>query len=216
MSLQAYLPFLVLALLMTVVALIWAVGFDARDLALMVCLIFPVLVGVVSLAVNRMALENLGGQSEDRLSDLEQALISLSHMNAQLIALVFAWGGAAMLGSYTLTRLWWWHSWQYGLGMLAVGIGVWFYASLLNRDGSMLRTKGVLNATAWMSLCQGIGAIVGLVFLAMSGKIEAGRADWVANIIFMTGGSGIACLSLVAAFTHWRAGRVGPAPLIGA
>ncbi|MEO1544915.1 MAG: hypothetical protein AAFR75_12980, partial [Pseudomonadota bacterium] len=73
MSLQAYLPFLVLALLMTVVALIWAVGFDARDLALMVCLIFPVLAGVVSLAVNRMALENLGGQSDDRLAGLEQA-----------------------------------------------------------------------------------------------------------------------------------------------
>lgn len=120
------------------------------------------------------------------------------------MGLVFSWGGVAMLAIYTLSGIWWWHSWQYGLGMLFIGMGLWVFAALLDREGSTFRSQRVLNLTAWMAFAQGLAAVAGLVFLGLSGKIEAGRADWAANIIFLTGGSGIAVLSLLAAATYWR------------
>ncbi|MEO1207414.1 MAG: hypothetical protein AAFV45_13900 [Pseudomonadota bacterium] len=216
MSLHAYLPIMMLALLMSVVAMIWSVGADARDLTLMIGLMFPACVILVAIAINRRPFEHTAWTHSGSEAQALPVAVSLSQTNARLMALVYAWGGAAMLGCYTLTRLWWWHSWQYGLGMLAIAAGLSVYAWTLGRGGSRLGSPSYLNATAWMSVGQAVAAVAGLAFLMSSGKVEAGRADWAANTIFLTGGLGIACLSVLAAFTHWRISRARPAPLIGA
>src|SRR5690606_7124014 len=53
--------------------------------------------------------------------------------NAKLMALVWAWGAAAMAGVYTLGGLRWQHDWQYGSGMALIALFTWGFGLSIAR-----------------------------------------------------------------------------------
>ncbi len=201
MSLHAYRPIIVLLLVVSIIALVWAVGTGGKELTFAIAAVFPLVVTAIAGVANWRALT--GGVGPDRID-----LADTSQRNAQLMAFIFAWGGLAMFAVYTLTQLWWFHSWQYGLAMLALAAGLFAYAHLLEDETSALRRPALVSGAAWLALVQGIAAVVGLAFLFSTGKLFiAGRTDWPANLIFVCGGIGIAVVSLVAAGAAWRLSR---------
>jgi hypothetical protein len=124
--------------------------------------------------------------------------------NARLMALGYAWGGAAMLSIYTLTGLRWQHAWQYGLTMTLFAVGLLAYGAAIRPSDSPLRRPNALGAVFALTVLQGAGAALGLAFLVMSGKIWGHRSDWAANHIFFAGGLALVAISAIAAYTQHR------------
>lgn len=118
-------------------------------------------------------------------------------LNARAMAVVYAWGGSSMLTAYYLTPLFWHHAWQYGGAMLLVAAALHFYAAALAQPGSPARAPRTMIAAEWLTAVQGVAAIAGVLALIVSGKLTTGKPDWVANIIFISGGL---CLGTVSAF----------------
>lgn len=205
MSVQALLPLTLLVLFMSVIGMIWSVGKGAEGLTFTLAALFPVFVVLVGLGLNlRSSLAADGGHE----AAMESATIEASRTNSLLMALVYAWGGLAMFGIYTLTPLWWFHSWQYATAMLVIAAALWIYQSLMGHEGSPLRRPGWMSAAAWASLAQAVAVAGGLMFLLGSSKFyEPGRTDWAANQIFVAGGAALFCLSLIAAAGYWRVSR---------
>lgn len=122
--------------------------------------------------------------------------------NTRLAGLVYAWGGAAMFGVYTLSGLWWRHGWQYGLAMVLASAALFAVARLIggaSRPGP--GPMGLAPAKALLVNCltfaHGLAAAAGLVFLIGTGKLWAGKSDWAANHIFLAGGIAIVAICLV-------------------
>lgn len=117
---------------------------------------------------------------------------------ADLIAATWAWAGAAMLACYYLTDLSWQHAWQYGAGMLLIAALVWQYARWRMVPGSRFADDTMVRAAHWMTRTQGLAALAGVVILALSGKLDAGKQDWAANVVFVAGGLAIFAVSMAA------------------
>lgn len=124
--------------------------------------------------------------------------------NAVLMALTFGWGAFAMLCVYALTALWWWHSWQYGSGMLGIALVLLAYAWLVSRPERVPGGLSFLDLGAALGVMASIGAAVGLSFLFLSDKLLSVKPDWPANHIFVAGGIAISVLSMIAAVSHVR------------
>ncbi|HUS97973.1 MAG TPA: hypothetical protein VMX97_14695 [Hyphomicrobiaceae bacterium] len=122
--------------------------------------------------------------------------------NAQLLALVYCWGGLAMLGCYYLTSLHWQHAWQYGAGMMLIGLAIYMYARALRQPGSVARSPRSMLAMERLTAAQGWGAIAGLTFMVVSGKLWSGKTDWAANAVFLAGGVAVAALSAFGVLTQ--------------
>jgi len=73
---------------------------------------------------------------------------------------------------------------------------------------SPARQPNWLIAVQRLTMAQAAAAIVGILFLIVSGKLTAGKADWVANVIFVTGGVTIAALSALSVHTQRRLMRL--------
>lgn len=210
MSLQSIAPPLVLLMVMTSIAMVWAVGLGSRNLAFAFAALFPSLIVLAAAALNWRAFSQSPPSRDNKpglaasSADRRLTAVDASVCNAQLMAFVFIWGGVAMFAVYTLADIWWWHSWQYGLAMLAIGAGLFAYAGLMGQETSSLREPGALNAGAYLAVVQAIGASIGLVFLLNSGKLAVGRVDWPANHIFIVGGLAIIVISAIAAAVHFR------------
>ncbi len=132
--------------------------------------------------------------------------LAAARVNAWLMTGVFAWGGAAILGGYYLTGLFWHHAWQYGLGMWLVALGLAVYARRLASVDAVFAQPLFLKRAASLALLQGVAAAVGLAFLIGSGKLSAGKSDWLANHVFLAGGVMITVISLLAARAQLRGG----------
>jgi hypothetical protein len=57
-------------------------------------------------------------------------------------------------------------------------------------------------------MAQGFAAAVGVLILIVSGKLTAGKGDWIANLVFVAGGVAIAALSALSVRTQRRLMRL--------
>ena len=129
---------------------------------------------------------------------------------ARLMAAAWAWAGVAMLACYYLTDLSWQHAWQYGAGMLLITGLVLAYARARLVPGSRFAASSMVRAASWMTQLQGIAAMAGVVVLALSGKLDAAKQDWAANVVFVAGGLAIFALSMAALRAERRSGLSDP------
>lgn len=195
MALQPLIPGLVVVMVASIAMLVWAVGENARDLTLIASLTFPAAAVLIALIVNRVLPK---GQPIDEVHEP----IFASRRNARLMAMIYAWGAAAIFAVYSLTQLWWWHSWQYGSAMAFIACCLLIYVNRMeNLDSPLVRPR-MLDAAATLALVQAIAIIAGLAFLIGSGKLDSTKPDWPANYVFVGGGLGLMLVSLVAARTH--------------
>lgn len=195
MSLQPLIPGLVVVMVASIAMLVWAVGENARDLTLIASLAFPAAAVLVALIVNRVLPK---GQPIDEAHEP----IFASRRNARLMAMIYAWGAAAIFAVYSLTQLWWWHSWQYGSAMAFIACGLLIYVNRMENLQSPLVQPRMLDAAATLALIQAGAIVVGLAFLIASGKLGSTKPDWPANYVFVGGGVGLMLISLIAARTH--------------
>ncbi len=142
----------------------------------------------------------------DRHSD--DAAVDAAIRNTRLLALGYLWGALALFMVYRLTPLRWQHGLQYGAGMALVAWLIQLYVHFLVQPGSRLRGPSALDKAMWLSVLHGVGALGGLGFLVLSGKINSIKDDWAANAVFLAGGIMIVALSLVSAYTHKWLSRV--------
>jgi hypothetical protein len=198
MPLRPLLPALLLALVMSVVVGVLAVGRDSGF--------------TLALAVSLFALQMLFALVRSNApfwspdpEDPQDATIALCvRRNTLLAALVYAWGAAAVLAIYSLSGLNWRHWWQYGAAMALVSIGVFIYAHLLTDEHGAYRTPKALNALMGLTVVQGLAVSVVIVYLVGWGKLVTQRSDWAANYVFVTGSVTLAVLSAISVLTYLR------------
>lgn len=128
--------------------------------------------------------------------------LSAVQRSANAAALVYAWGGGAMLGVYSLSGLSWEHGWQYGLAMALIAAGIFAYGRGIGAEpGAAVRARR-LRWASWLTALHGLAAVGALVFLVSSGKLWSGKSDWAANHIFLAGGLAIAAICAVSVATQ--------------
>ncbi len=203
MSLQRVLPWLVLALFASVIAMIVGVGRDQSWVTGSAAGIFAALVVAIGLGLN----QPLWRLDAYRITP-EAAPVS-ARRNAKLMALTWAWGAAAMAGVYMLGGLRWQHAWQYGSGMVLIAIFTWFFGAASARAERPAMRQMLLLRGLQLTILQGVAAAGGVVYLLATGKLTTFRPDWAANQIFLAGGIAIVALSAMAVMTQRRLSRIG-------
>lgn len=202
MSLQPLMPILVLLLVMSAGSFAWFAGQSQVAVASAVANLFALLMVFIGLRTNRP----LWRMPAERIK-AEAAPIA-ARRNARLIALVYAWGAAAMFAVYQLVGFRWQHGWQYGAGMALIAAVIFLYAHKLGDPASGLRRPGSLNSVLKLTVLHGAAAAMGLAFLFTSGKLKSPKGDWPANLIFMAGGLAVVMLSAIAVYTQMQMKRV--------
>ena len=137
-----------------------------------------------------------------------QALIASTHLSA----LVYAWGAAALLLVYSVSGLNWQHGWQYGLAMALIAAGMVYYVKLLGQGRPDLVSESAIDRAVMLAAAQGVAVSLVLLWLVASGKILSPRADWAANLIFVSGGMGIVCLCAFLTKTYHDLTRAKDSP----
>jgi hypothetical protein len=198
MPLRPLLPALLLALVMSVVVGVLAVGRNSGLTLGLAVALFAVQMLFALLRTNAP----FWSANARALRDTSIALCV--RRNTLLAALVYAWGAAAILALYSLSSLSWRHWWQYGAAMALVAAAVFLYAQLLTDENGTYRTPLALNALMWLSVAQGLAVTGVLIYLVASGKLFTMRSDWAANYVFATGSVTLAALSLVSVLTYLR------------
>lgn len=201
MTLQPLIPGLVVVMVASIATIVWAVGEGDRALTFAGSLAFPAAAILVSLIINLPL-----WRRAQRRADANDA-IHASRRNARLMALVYAWAAASMFAIYSLTELWWWHSWQYGLAMAFIACCLLTYAERMKDLSSALVQPRALDATAMLALVQAAALTGGIAFLIGSGKLASSKPDWPANLVFIGGGIGLILVSSIAAYTHRKLRR---------
>jgi len=205
MPLRPLLPALLLALVMSIVVGVLAVGRDSG---------FTLALAVALFALQMLfALVRTNAPFWRPDAELPQdATIALCvRRNTLLAALVYAWGAAAILALYSLSALNWRHWWQYGAAMALVALGVFVYAHMLTDEDGSYRTPKALNALTGLSVAQGFAVTGVLIYLVGWGKLFTPRSDWAANYVFAAGSVTLAVLSAISVLTYLRLkGRLRP------
>jgi hypothetical protein len=118
----------------------------------------------------------------------------MASRNASLLALGYSWAAASMLAVYLLTPLRWQHGWQYGLGMALIAALIYGAGQRIPGHWTPQSSRRLIG----MSLLHGWAASAGLFWLIYTGKMLSPKADWAANVVFVTGAIAIAGLSAIA------------------
>ena len=202
MALEPFMPVLLAAMVLSVVAMVWAVGEQLTLVSGVAVAMLFVVVAISAMVFNRPFWQKTA-------SDDGNLLVQAARGNAWLMVLTYSWGAIAMLAIYSLTSIWWWHSWQYGLMMAVLALLLIGFVALLGSERwALFRNAPMLDVTAWLSLAQAAAAGAGLTYLTTSGKLLQQRSDWPANHIFVAGGAAIIVVSLIAVYTHWRLRKI--------
>lgn len=189
-------PLLIVTSVAGTVAMVWAAEIGAKPVSLFCAMVVAAVVSVVGVRSNALAWNRDSPPSGDEG-------LEISRSNAGLMALMYAWGGVTLFAVYSLSGLWWWHSWQYALGMLGIAIGLTVYLRMLASPDGVLARPYLLDTAAVLALMQAAGAAGGLMFLVWYGKLASENVDWPANHVFVAGGVAIVVVSVAAAFTRF-------------
>jgi len=198
MSLTPLVPFLAVGLILSVTGMVHGAGRNDANFTALCAICFIASVVVAALFINA----NAWRKSE--ASEKASATASSVRRNARLAGLLYTWGAAALFAIYSLSDLTWRHSWQYGLGMAIIGIGIFIYVYRLGAS------KPSALPPLYLTVLHGLAAVSGLTYLIGTGKLQTVKSDWAANEVFLWGGFGIVVLcilSLITQVLHTRARR---------
>ncbi len=191
MSFVTILPWVLIAVLLSVLSMVYGVSHGSTDLPYWSALAFAIFIVALSYAINRRYWR--AGQAG---SDGKTYSISLAAArNARLMGVCYVWGAVALMAIYSLTQLRWQHGWQYALGMALFGVTGFVFASKLKRE-DLNQYDLVFRVARFLTIIQGIGAVLGLVYLVAMGKMSSVHDDWAANQVFLFGGIAIVLLSV--------------------
>lgn len=140
----------------------------------------------------------------ESLAGPERHPLVAARRNTRLAALTYAWAALAMQALYTtsLTGLRWHHGWQYAIAFALMAFIAFFYARSLGLGTGASSRPRLERMAAPLAIGQGIAAACGLAYLAGTGKLLSIRADWAANIVFVSAALAIMILSAVSLRTH--------------
>jgi hypothetical protein len=198
MPLRPLLPAMLLALVMSIIVGVLAVGRDSGFTLALAVALFALQMLFAMVRTNAPFWHADANTETGR-----DAIISLCvRRNTLLAALVYAWGAAAILAIYSLSGLNWRHWWQYGAAMALVAAAVFVYAYLLTDEHGAYRAPKALNALMGLTVVQGLAVTGAFVYLVGWGKLVSQRSDWAANYVFATGSLTLAVLSLISVLTY--------------
>lgn len=190
---------------MTVAAIILGAAMSNQALAALAGGLFTLVAMVAGWRFAAVASDESRNPGEGWNKDQTDPQAEIAARFARVIALAWAWAGAAMLGAYYLTALSWQHAWQYGLAMLLIAAGlVWYAGRRSDPAGPWARPDRVRLVRVATAL-QGLAAIVSVLLLSISGKVQPDGRDWAANIVFIAGGLALFSLSMAALRAERRA-----------
>lgn len=192
MVLGPLIPFLAVALILSVTGMVHGAGRADAQFTALSAQAFVALVVIVALVLN------VSSWRDASLEDNVEKSASAVRRNGRLAALIYAWGAAAMFAMYSLSELSWRHSWQYGLGMAVLGIGITIYIYWLRA-----KAKPIFPPLS-LTLLHAGAAAAGLTFLIGTGKLNTVKSDWAANEVFLWGGLAIIVLCVLSVITQLR------------
>lgn len=204
MPLRPLLPAILLALVMSIVVGVLAVG---RDSGLTLALAAALFGLQMLFALVRTNAPYWGPHEQ---AEEHGGAVICVRRNTVLAAIVYAWGAVAVLAIYSLSGLSWRHWWQYGTAMALVAAAVFFYAHLLTAEHGPYRSPKALHALMGLTVLQALAVTIVVIYLVASGKLFTPRDDWAANYIFATGSITLAVLSFVALLTYRKLTRQRP------
>lgn len=198
MSLQQIVPGLLALQLATIAGMMIAARGDSIHLVVLLATAFAAGAISASMRANRPY-----WRGPDLAPPGRNSLLA-AQRNARLAALTYAWAGLAMQALYTppLTGLRWHHGWQYALIFALLAFGAFLYARMLGPAAAAPSRSAFALMAAPLAVGQGLIAAGGLAYLAGSGKLLLHRADWAANIIFVSAALAIMVLSAISLRTH--------------
>lgn len=202
MNLQRLMPWLVGVLTLSALAMRWAAASDARGMSLAAALAFVAIVIGVAALINSRALRHPAQESRVQFHMLRR--------NTRLVALIYAWGAAAMLAVYVLGDLKWRHGWQYGAAMALAAAALHVFVKQLELPGNPFDTSEFFRRVVPLTLLHAGAAAGGLLFLIGSGKLATQKDDWAANHIFLAGGMAVVLLTLLTSFVHQKLRPANP------
>ncbi len=128
-----------------------------------------------------------------------------------LIGLVYLWGAVAILVSYYLTGLSWYHAWQYPIYLAIPGLISLYVAKRHRRPASSAEIARDLDIGRWMAWAQLVAMGGVLVYMWFSREVAMGfageNANWPAVDVMLAGTLALAILSLLAIMTDRQLGR---------
>ncbi len=169
--------------------MVYGVSHGSADLSYWSALAFAIFIVALSYAINRRYWR--AGQGEQKNYSIALA----AARNARLMGVCYVWGAVALMAVYSLTQLRWQHGWQYALGMALFGVTGFAFAAKLKRE-DLNQYDLVFRLARFLTILQGIGATLGLIFLIGTGKMSSLQDDWAANHVFLFGGIAIVLLSV--------------------
>jgi hypothetical protein len=196
MSLQHRIPWLLAAVVSSVAAMVSGAQSGVPFIVALAALLYALVIIATAVEVNR-PLWRL-----DKAKVCADTAAMAVRRNLRLLMLTYGWGAAAMFGVYGLSGVRWQHGWQYGSALALVALLFLLYVHLIGGNGSPLRTRRALVTVQKLTVLHGAGAMAGLGYLILSGKIWSTKADWAGTMIFLAGSLAVAALCVVAAITQ--------------
>lgn len=130
---------------------------------------------------------------------------------ALLTAMVYLWGSAAILISYYLTDLSWYHAYQYAIYLAIPGLISLDVLRRHRREATVEIIARELRTGRWMAWVQLIVMLGALVYMWFSREVALGMAgetaNWAAVTIMLAGALALASISLLAIWDDGRLGR---------
>jgi hypothetical protein len=203
MPIRPILPAILLALVMSIVVAVLAIGRESGAVLALAVGLFALQMLFAALRINAPYWRVNGDPPK------QSTAVLCVRRNAILTAFVYAWGATALFATYSMSSLVWRHWWQYGAAMALVSLLLLLYAHLLLTGGPGLRAPRSLGFLTLLTVAQGLAVCGVLVYLVLSGKMMSPRGDWVANYIFAAGSATLALLSLIGLLTYRRLVRRG-------
>lgn len=202
MSLQQIVPWLIALQLSTIAGMMLTAraGLTAATGLLAAAFV----AGAVAASMRANAPYWRGEERGEECAGLDSHPLLAARRNTRLAAITYAWAGLAMQALYTtpLTGLRWHHGWQYAIAFALLAFGAFLLARALGPQAACASQLHPKRMTAPLAVAQAIVAALGLVYLAGSGKLLLHRADWGANIVFVSAALAIMILSAISLRTH--------------
>ncbi len=190
MPLRPPLPWLLATLAAALIALTIAAGATRKAEAAVAAAVFALILVATAIRTNtplwRRSASAQGVTARDAVMQ-----------TARLIMLAYLWCGLAFYAVYIGTGIHWQHGWEYGSGMLLIGIGHAFYLWRLSNPGDVVSAPSAIERAVKLSTYEAVLIAIGLIWLIESGKLYTIKGDWAANQLFLAGGFAIICLCAI-------------------
>jgi hypothetical protein len=196
MSLRHRVPWLLAAVLSSVAAMVSGAQSGVPFIVALAALLFALVIIATAVEVNRPHWRREQGYAS------ADAARTATRRNVRLLALTYAWGACAMFGVYGLSGVRWRHGWQYGAALALVAGLLFLYVHMLGNSDSAQRKRGELLNVQKLTVLHGAGAMAGVGYLVLSGKLWSTKPDWAGSMIFLAGSLAVAALCLIAAVTQ--------------